>query len=86
MHLWVRLMPYFCTLRGCEFHSNDIPNVTPGGKMPHPENAGGVKEGFCEYFTIYWQWIVGWKHVQSQYHSSVVAQDMRVACFYSQVR
>ena len=78
LHLWVRLIWYFCTLQRHGFLTNDVPLVTQGAKMVRPHNAGGVKDALCKYFTIYLQKIVGWKLLPSQYCTSLVGQDMRV--------
>jgi len=52
--------------------------------MAHPDNAGGIKDGLCEYFAIYRQQIVGLKLLPSQYCTSLAGQDMRLSLPYSQ--
>jgi len=84
MHLCMRLIRYFCTRRGHEFLSNDVPVVIQGGNMALSENGGGVKDGLGMYFAVHRQLIVGRKLSQSQYRTSLEGQDMTVSPPYSQ--
>jgi len=66
--------------------SNDVPVVICGGRMSLLDNAGGIQDGFCEYYAIYRQQPVGWKLWQSQCRTKLEGQDGTVSSQYSQER
>jgi len=84
MHLWVRLHWFFCTLHRHEFHLNDVPAVTWSRKMSLHDTAGAVEDWLGKYFTGYWQQIVGWQLLPSQYRTSLQWKDMTVSLPYSE--
>jgi len=66
--------------------SSDVPVVIQSRTMALPDNAGGVKDGLCKHFANFWQWILSWNHLQSQYRTNLEGQDINVSPPSSQNR
>jgi len=59
-----------------DFLLNNIPVEIRCGEISPPENAGDIEDRGCKYFTVYWQRVVGCKHLKSQYLTSHEGHSM----------
>jgi len=84
MHLCVRYIWYSCTLHRVVYRTSDVPVVIHCRWVALSGNTWDVNDVLCQYFTIHGQRIVGWKHLQRQYCTSLSGQDEIVSLPHGQ--
>jgi len=78
MYLWVIVIGFFRTLHRYDVLSKNVPAMIHGGKMHFADTAGDIHAGHWEYIALYRSQVVYSNLLQSEYYTSLKAQDMTI--------